>query len=439
MELDTALDKSGLIPKNIMDDGTRSALSSWQDRECDDEWIDDIRHAFSTALENGKPEFAAALVFGAQMYVFDDEEESDLLYRQGVALTKMLEVGGAPELHDYRIRAFENALSALPQDGGWTHQEFLCRTQLADAWRDSGKAKGDVEMLAAACGEYEALIPALTEGRLGFVQHAKAAEVAALLAQGKESLALHGGSEVDPLYYWLGALKLALDPEKRAADTLGHWNAAMELIEPWIEKLPNHPDAKTSGAKVRDVLLALNLPQDNPDYGWVQYHIGTMAMAAGLQADALRMEAKTAEDQSNILIAITAFREALAKLEPHDKSGWILTRFNLGYALHSLAEAQRDPAGLGEAIMLFEEVVRLLSGQSDETAQEYLAQARLNLSEAMACKAEIEGDADLAHRALAIAGEAKMGFANLDHEEGCEVAIANNDRIIATIQAIEKR
>lgn len=450
MDYDTGIGDAGLIPKHLVQDASLAAYSIWESAEPKAEWVGDLRSTYSAALNEGRSDYAAALAYEAMMYADTPDQRFDLLNLQGIAMTAMIEAGGPQELYDFRIAAFEKALQALPEDRGWTHSDLLCRIRLANANLEYGVIEQTAILLEAARDEYAALLPALREGRWGYSMHAKAAELAVLLAQSVDAIAQLGaepdpwpeGMRVaqvnpDPLPHWLLALELALDPKLRAMDTLGNWDAAMELIEPWIEKLPNHPDAKTSGAKVRDVLLALNLPQDNPDYGWVQYHIGTMAMAAGLQADALRMEAKTAEDQSNILTAITAFREALAKLEPHDKSGWILTRFNLGYALHSLAEAQRDPAGLGEAIMLFEEVVRLLSGQSDETAQEYLAQARLNLSEAMACKAEIEGDADLAHRALAIAGEAEMAFAKLGHEKGVEVAQANCARICAIINEIE--
>ncbi len=439
MDLDTAIDESGLIPKHIMDDAKLSAFSSWQDRESNDEWMSDIRHEFSSALDAGRPEFAAALVFEALTYAFSNKDESDLLYLQGIALTKMLQAGDTAELHDYRIRAFENALNALLQDRGWTHAEILCRTALAHARLDAGKAKAEAKMLAAASDEFDALIPALRDGRLGFTQHAKAAELAALLAQAKEALAEHETADIDPLYYWINALKLALDPQRRSDDTLGYWDAAMELIEPWIEQLSEHKDAKTACSKVRDVLVALELPSENPDYGWVQHFIGKLSLAAGLQSDGLRTEAKNIDDEAELLQSVAASRMALVAVEAEDNQGWLSTAFQLAYALHSLAEKRCDIAHLDDAIGYYQQVANRLAGLDGMEEELYLAQVRMNLSEAMALKGELTGDAALARSALDIATDAHLAFTLWAHDEGIEVAQANCARISATIDAIENQ
>ena len=452
MDYDTGIGDAGLIPKHIVQDASLAAYSIWESAEPKAEWVGDLRSTYSAALNEGRSDYAAALAYEAMMYADTPDQRFDLLNLQGIAMTAMIEAGGPQELYDFRIAAFEKALQALPEDRGWTHSDMLCRIRLANANLEYGVIEQTAILLEAARDEYAALLPALREGRWGYSMHAKAAELAVLLAQSVDAIAQLGaepdpwpeGMRVaqvnpDPLPHWLLALELALDPKLRAMDTLGNWDAAMELIEEWLDELRYKPEAKETGVAVRGVFQKLNLPPDNPDHGWVQYYKGVFAMAAGLQTDGMRSEAKDADDEDALVFAVEGFRKAVAAIEANSTGSWPSTAFQLAYALHSLGEAQCDVTSLDEAVGLYEQVVRRLADAHDEEDSLLVAQTQVNLSEAMACRAEIEGDADLAHRALAIAGEAKMGFANLDHEEGCEVAIANNDRIIATIQAIEKR
>jgi hypothetical protein len=76
-----------------------------------------------------------------------------------------------------------------------------------------------------------------------------------------------------------------------------------QILEEWLDELRYKPEAKQSGAAVRDVLQVLNLTPDNQDYGWVQYYIGVFSMAAGLQADGLRSEAKGDGDEDALTMA----------------------------------------------------------------------------------------------------------------------------------------
>jgi hypothetical protein len=438
MSYDTELDKSGLIPTHIMQDAGLSSHSVCYDRDSSADWIDDIRAKFFAALDDGRPEWAAALVYDALMFAHDAKTESDMLYLQGVALTKMIEAGGPPDLHDFRVCAFQYALDSLLEDRGWSHQEILCRIQLAMAWHAAGEAKGDADRLDAASAEYSVLIPALRDGRLGNLQHAKAAELSVLRAQAYDKLTALG-SDDDTLPSWLYALKLALDPKLRSEDTLGYWDAAMEPLEKWLDELRYKLEAKEAGSAVRDALQALDIPPDNPDHGWVQYYIGVFAMAAGLQTEGLRSEAKDADDEDELVSAVTGYRHALSAIEQGDSGNWPGTAFQLAYALHSLGEARADVAVLDEAISLYEKVVARLADADDQEDCLLVAQTQTNLSEAMAQKAEIKGDAALARQALGIAAEAEMGFTLWAHDEGIEVAQANCARISGIIDEIESR
>ena len=68
-----------------------------------------------------------------------------------------------------------------------------------------------------------------------------------------------------------------------------------------------------------------------------------------------------------------------------------------------------------------------------------VAQTQMNLSEAMAQKAQFIGDGALARRALGIAANAEMGFTLWAHDEGIEVAQANIARISGIIDELERQ
>jgi hypothetical protein len=282
------------------------------------------------------------------------------------------------------------------------------------------------------------LLPELERGRWGFATLAKAAEIAVYLAQTEKARAKLGEA-VDPLPYWLHALALAFDPKLRAADILGHWDAAADPIEAWIDDISHNSASREACAAAAEVLRRLNVPPDSEDYAWIQYHIGALAKAAGLQADGLRMEAKDADDEAELVAAVEAYRKALADIEEDDGVSWHGTAFQLAYTLHALGEARADPAPLIEAIELYGMVTQILGLDEAMEEQLQLAQVQTNLSEAMAELAKIMGDADMAHKALRIAGDAELNLTLWAHDEGIEVAQSNCARIVAIIDEIECR
>jgi tetratricopeptide (TPR) repeat protein len=443
IDLETGIDDSGLLSHQVVSDAEYTVSALRQEFDAAAEWQDEVRAHFHQALTEARPDVAVALAHAAMLYAYTPNTQFEFLNLQGIGLTKMIEAGGVDgrdplELLDFRVASFEKALLALPPDRGWDNGDVLCRIRLAMAWQEAGVAKSDIDLLHGARAEYAVLLPALKEGRWGYAMHAKTAEIAALLAQTSDEMARLGG-DIDPLPLWLDALNLSLDPQLRAIDTLGYWDAAMDLIEPWLEYLPDHPDARNACAAVRDGLQALNLPPDNPDHGWVQHFIGKMALAAGLQADGLRSEAKDAEDEAELLQSVAASRLALVAVESGDSQGWVSTAFHLAYALHALGEARRDSPTLAEAIGLYEQVAARLANPDGMEEDLYLAQVRINLSEAMAQKGEIIGDVAIARAALNIATDAHMAFTLWGHDEGFEVAEANCERISATINLIESR
>lgn len=452
IQFNTALDESGLIPQHIFDDANLTVFEHYQNQEARKYWFDDIRTAFSAALNEDRPDKAAALAYAALTYAHEPQFKFDLLNLQGIAVTKIVEAGGPVELHDFRIAAFEKALQSLPPDRGWDNNDVLCRIRLANAWREYGTIKHDADMLGGARDEYAVLLPALREGRWGYDMHAKAAEIASLLALTVDTIAKIDAPEdpwtegmripsvdPDPLPHWLLALELALDHKLRSMDTLGFWDASMEILEEWLEDLRYKPEAKDSGAAVRDVLQALNLPPDNPDYGWVQYYIGVFAMEAGLQADGLRNEVKDAVDEDDLTSAVVAYRAALAAIEAEGTGNWPSTAFQLAYALHSLGEARRDVTALDDALSLYEQVMARLADAYKQEDRLVVAQTQMNLSEAMAQKAQFIGDGALARRAMGIAANAEMGFTLWTHDKGIEVAQANIARISGIIDELERQ
>lgn len=452
MEFATALDESGLIPRHVFDDANLAAFATYGDEDARDHWLDDIRLAFSAALNEDRPDKAAALAYAALTYAYQPQARFTLLNLQGIGLGAMIEAGGPTELHDFRIAAFEKALQSLPPDRGWDNDDVLCRMRLANAWREYGTIRQDVDMLGGARDEYAALLPALREGRWGYAMHAKAAEIATLLALTVEEIAKIGAPDEpwpegmrvpsinpDPLRHWLLALELALSPKLRAIDTLGFWDAAMEPLEKWLDELRYKPEAKVAGVAVRHVLQALNLPPGNPDHGWVQYYIGVFAMTAGLQTEGLRSEPKDEGDEDELVSAVSAYRQSLVRTEAGDGGNWSATAFQLAYSLHALGEARNEVSVLDEAIGLYEQVVVRLADASDQEDCLLVAQTQTNLSEAMAQKAEITGDAPLARRALGIAADAEMGFTLWAHDDGIEVAQANCARISRIIDEVERR
>lgn len=452
MDYDTGIGDAGLIPQHIFQNASLAAYRIWESAEPKAEWVGDLRSTYSAALNEGRSGYAAALAYEAMIYADTPDEQFDLLNLQGIAMTAMIEAGGPQELYDFRIAAFEKALLALPEDRGWTHSDMLCRIRLANANLEYGVITQTAILLEAARDEYAALLPALREGRWGYSMHAKAAELAVLLAQSVDAIVQLGAEpdpwpegmraakvNPDPLPHWLLALELALDPKLRATDTLGYWDAAMDPLEKWLDELRYKPEAKLAGREIVQVFQKLSLPPDNPDHGWVQYYIGVFAMAAGLQTDGLRSEAKDAGDEDALVSSVAGYRKALAAIEADSTGNWPSTAFQLAYALHSLGEARCDVPSLDEAVGLYEQVVRRLADAHDEEDSLLLAQTQVNLSEAMAKKAQITGDAALARRALGIAADGEMGFTLWAHDEGIEVAQANCARISDIIDEIESR
>jgi tetratricopeptide (TPR) repeat protein len=453
MEYDTGIDDAGLIPKHIFHDAALAVYSIWENAEPSAEWSNDLRSEFYAGLNEGKPDFAAALAYNAMTYAHTPDQRFELLNLQGIAMTAMIEAGAPQELQCFRISAFEKALQALPEDRGWVHSDLLCRIRLANANLEYGIIKQAAELLEAARDEYAALLPAVREGRWGYAMHAKAAELAALLAKSVDTIAQLRtepdpwpeemiGMQVDPdpMPHWMLALELAFDQKLRTIDTLGYWDAAMDLLEAWFDELRCKPDAKPACAAVQEALMALNMPADNPDYGWVQYYIGVFAMRVGLQTEDMRSEAKDDDDQYQLAIAASSYRKALVDFEANGGTNRSLagTTFQLAYAIHSQGEACRDTVALDEAIDLYEQSLARLAKAYDQEDMLLKAQTLVNLSEAMAQKAEILGDATLALRAHNIALDAAMEFTLWAHDEGIEVAQANCARIITIVDAIER-
>ncbi|WP_430443818.1 hypothetical protein [Sphingorhabdus contaminans] len=443
LDLDTGIDDSGLLSHQVTSDAEHAVAALRQEFSAANIWQDEVRAHFHQALNQSRPDIGVALAYAAMLYAHTPEQQFELLNLQGIGLTKMIEAGGVEgrdplELLDFRVAAFEKALLALPPDRGWDNGDVLCRIRLAMAWREAGVAKGDIDLLEGARDEYAVLLPALREGRWGYAMHAKAAEIAALLAETVDQL-VKLGADADPLPLWLDALNLALDPELRAIDTLGYWDAAMEPLELWLDDLRYKPEAKEAATAVCEVLQRLNLAPDNPGHGWVQYYLGVYAMIAGLQADGLHREAREAEDEEHLAASITGYRQALGAIEAGDGGYWPSTAFQLAYAIHSLGEARQDIVALDEAISLYEQVIARIVGSLDQEESLLQAQAQVNLSEAMAQLAAITGNVILSRRALEIASDAEMGFTLWAHDEGIEVAQANCAAIMGTIDAMESR
>jgi hypothetical protein len=455
-EYDTGLAASGLLSQNLLDDGFIVAAKICSGDDAREDWLGGIREEFYAAYEDGRPDAAAAISISAQMYADNFQSEFDLLYIQGVALVRMLENGGPSELNNFRIAAFQNALSILPEERRWDHQAIYCKINLAEAWQAGDDGKSDNEYLSAAYDLYGELIAAMRDGRLPFTLHAKAAELAALRAQTAQALQLKNrwvaalpgmrgaAIEPDPLPHWLLALELALDPKLRAADTLGYWDGAMLILQPWIDAISNDRKAKVACAAARQTLEKLSLLPDDPKYSWVQHHIGSLALVTGLQAEGLRAEAHGAQDERELLVSINAYRKALASTDADDNNGWISTAFHLAYALHSLGEARRDLGLLNEAIEYYEYTItrycRFTDYEpDDEDDAPQFAQIMMSMSEAIAQKAELMGDAELASAALGVAEAALMGFTLSAHEEGIEAAQAVCQRISEIIDEIERR
>jgi tetratricopeptide (TPR) repeat protein len=440
-ELDTALNESGLFPNEIWDDAYARAEQQFfgpADGVSPAEWVELVRKDFRFAADKERHDAAAAIAYESLRFALSPDVQFELLNLQGIALSALIDAGGHDDLHDFRCTAFENAMLALPDDRGWTHADLVCRIHLARAWQERGVLKGSLDDLEGAREEYAVLLPELERGRWGFATHAKAAEIAVYLAQTEKARAKLGEA-VEPLPYWLHALALAFDPKLRAADILGHWDAAADPIEAWIDDISHNSASREACTAAAKVLRRLNVPPDSEDYAWIQYHIGALAKAAGLHADGFRMEAKDADDEAELVAAVEAYREALADIEEEDGVSWHGTAFHLAYALHALGEARGDTEPLIEAIGLYDQVAHILRQEEDMEEQLQLAQVQMNLSEAMAELGKLEGDADMARNALQIAGDAELNFTLWAHNEGIEVAQANCARIVAIIDEIECR
>jgi hypothetical protein len=455
-DYDTGLAESGLLAQNVLDNAVIIAAKICYGDDASDDWVERIRGEFYAAYEDSSPDAAAAIVVCAQLYADDFQSAFDLLYMQGVALARMLENGGPPELNNFRMSAFQKALSVLPKENRWDYRSIYGKIHLAEAWQAGYDGEPDSEYLRAAYDLYGDLITAMQDGHLPFTLHAKAAELAALRAQTAQALQLKNrwvsalpgmrgaAIEPDPLTHWLSALELALDPKLRAADMLGYWDGAMSILQPWIDALSNDRKAKVACAAARQTLEKLSLLPDDPQYSWVQHHIGSLALVTGLQAEGLRTEANGAQDERELLVSINAYRKALASTDADDDIGLISTTFHLAYALHSLGEARRDLGLLNEAIGYYEyTIVRFKSSDDhnldDEDDALQFAQIMMSMSEAIGQKAELVRDAELARAGLGVAEAALMGFNLSAHEEGIEAAQANFARISQIIEEIGRR
>jgi tetratricopeptide (TPR) repeat protein len=439
-DYDTGLEASGLLSQNVLDDGFIIATEISYGDDTREDWLEGIRQEFYAAYEDGRPDAAAAIVVCAQMYADDFQSEFDLLYMQGVALVRMLEDGGPPELNNFRMSAFQKALSILPEENRWDHKSICGKIHLAEAWHAGYDGKPDTKYLTAAYDLYGDLIVAMQDGRLPFTLYAKAAELAALRAQTAQALHTFGG-EIDPLAHWKQALTLALDPVKRDEDTLGNWDSSMRILDKWVDKLSHNQEAKAAGVAVLQTLQALNLHPENPHYISVQYHIGSLALVTGLKAEGLRTEAQGNDDERQLLLSIDAYRKALTGTEADDNIDWISTAFHLAYALHSLGEARRDLGLLNEAIEYYQATRTRFESSDDHDLNEegdslQFAQLLMSMSEAIAQKAELVGDAMLASSALGIAKVAHTGFTLWAHEEGIEAARFNFQGISEIIDKI---
>jgi hypothetical protein len=440
-ELDTALNESGLFPKELWDDAYARAEQQFfgpVDGVSPAEWVELVRKDFRFAADHERHDAAAAVAYEGLRFALSPDAQFELLQLQGIALSALIDVGGPDDLHDFRCAAFENAMLALPDDRGWMHPDLVCRIHLARSWQARGGLKGSLEDLEGARDEYVVLLPELERGRWGFATHAKAAEIAVYLAQ-TEAARAKLGEAVDPLRHWLHALALAFDPKLRAEDTLGYWDAAADPLEAWIDDISHNSASRKACAGAADVLRKLNLPPDNEDYGWVQYHIGALAKAAGLHADGVRMEAQDADDDAEPVAAVTAYRNALASIDDGEGISWHGTAFHLAYALHALGEARANPAPLVEAIGLYDQVAHILGSEEGMEEELQLAQVQMNLSEAMAELAKLQSDADMARKALRIASDAEVNFTLWAHDEGIETAQANCAQIMAIIKELENQ
>lgn len=438
-ELDTALDESGLFPKALWEDAYARAEQQFfeqKDGVSPSEWVELVRKDFRFAADHERHDAAAAVAYEGLRFALSPDAQFELLQLQGIALSALIDAGGPDDLLDFRCAAFENAMLALPDDRGWTHADLVCRIHLARSWQARGALKGSLDDLEGARDEYAVLLPALEEGRWGFATHAKAAEIAVYLAQTENERA-RLGEGIDPLPHWLHALSLAFDPKLREADTLGYWDAAADALESWIDRISRNSANRTACSAAADVLRGLDVQPGNDDYGWVHYHIGALAKAAGLHAEGLRMEAKDANDEAELVAAVDAYRKALADIEEGDGVSWHGTGFHLAYALHALGEARGDSEPLIEAIGLYDRVAHKLRQEEGMEEQLQLAQVQTNLSEAMAELARLKGDADMARKALRIAGDAELNFTLWAHDEGIEVAQANIAQIVTIIEDIE--
>ena len=223
-------DLSGLLAEQAMLDAADRAYTRWRDSEGVETWLDELRQDFHYACDSDRPDAAVALVNASLQYALTADGKYDLLHLQGVGLGKMLDDGGPAELFDYQIASFESAFRVLPENKETLHRRTLIRLLGAKAWQRKGFETQGTEALRVALGALNEILPIYQSGALGYPAHAKAAEVATLIASTAQSLSAMG-QDIDPLPRWLLALKLALDPELRAADTLGYWNAAIDPVE----------------------------------------------------------------------------------------------------------------------------------------------------------------------------------------------------------------
>jgi hypothetical protein len=112
---------------------------------------------------------------------------------------------------------------------------------------------------------------------------------------------------------------------------------------------------------------------------------------------------------------------------------------HLARALHTLSETRADAEPLAQAVGLYDRVAHMLVQEDEMNERLQLGQVQINLSEAMAELAKVEGDIDVARNALSVAGDAEMTFTLWAHDEGIELAQANLAKVTAVVKGMEEK
>ena len=399
---------SVLLPHDLLDEAALVAAAFSKRAGEGADWLEDVQDEFLRLCDVGKAHAAVALADAAMAFAKSAEERFDLLNLQGVGLCAMIAQGGSQLLFEARSLAFAEALQQLPESRDADFAIALCRVELGRALQAEGAIKRDDMPLRRALEQYSDLLPAFHNGRWGTPQHARAAEMAARIAQTIDSLAVLG-VKVDAMPYWHQALRLTFASHFRAADRSGNWQPAKEVIEQWFEVLPGRANGLTACIEAREALIALKITSENPDHDWVEYYLGALAAAAKVD-DAKRQQDVEEDLPEDLSGAVEAGRRELALIDPADTGQVEFVTFRLAYAIHALSEVLCDPDGLGEAIGLYEQLLKRdtdLQGREEEVKQ---AMLRANLAGAMALKGDLEDNIALARRAYGISTDARMAL-----------------------------